>query len=301
MAKRKMNEVTGKLDPFTIGDYMIYIALALAALICIAPVINIVAISFSSSAAANAGKVAFWPVNATLASYENIMEDNTFFTAFMVSVMRAVLGTSMSMILMFIMAYPLSQEPEDFYTRNIYMWFIVFTMLFNGGMIPTYMVITKLGLKNTIWALTVPGAVSTYNTILMMNYFRGLPKELRESASLDGAGPIRTLFQIYLPISTPVIATLTLFCALWHWNDYFQGMIYIDSANKFPLMTYIRNLSLDTRMDNLTAEEIKRRAVVGTRTFNAAKIVIAMVPILCIYPFMQKYFVKGMVLGSVKG
>lgn len=289
------------LERFGFGDVVIYCILILTGAICLLPVWNVVMVSLSQSAAANAGQVSFWPVRATLSSYENLMADSAFFRAFGVSVLRVILGTSMSMLLMFIMSYPLSKETEEFPMRNAYMWFILVTMLFNGGLIPTYLVVTKVGLRDSIWALTVPGAVSTYNTILMINYFRNLPKELSESASMDGASPMITLFRIYLPVSVPVIATLTLFCALWHWNDYFTGMIYIDNIRNYPLMTYIKSLELDVRMDSLTPEELIRRAEVGQRTFNAAKIVIAMIPVLCVYPFVQKYFVKGIMLGSVKG
>jgi putative aldouronate transport system permease protein len=287
---------------FTKGDLLIHIILFLTALICVLPVWNVICISFSRSAAVNAGYVSLWPVHFTTSSYHNLMEDSTFFNAFGVSVLRVILGTSMSMILMFLMSYPLSMETDEFPMRTVYMWFIVFTMLFNGGLIPTYMVVTKLGMRNTIWALTVPGAVSTYNTILMINCFRNLPKELRESASMDGATPMRTLIQIYIPVSIPTISTLTLFCALWHWNDYFQGMIYMQKRESYPLMTYIRSLTFDiANLSGLTAEEMQRRAEMGSTTFNAAKVTIAMIPVLCVYPFVQKYFVRGIMLGSVKG
>ena len=185
--------------------------------------------------------------------------------------------------------------------RNVYMWFTVITMLFNGGLIPTYIVITKLKLTNTMWALTVPWAVSAYNTILMMNFFRGIPQELVEAASIDGATPPQILTRIFIPISKPVTATLLLFCMLWHWNDYFTGMIYINDVNRQPLMTYIRSLTLNMNFDQLTADELVKRAQIGSLTYNAAKIVIAMIPILLVYPFLQKYFVKGILLGSVKG
>ena len=286
------------LERFTWGDYAIYATLVLLALVCLIPVWNVLV----NAAAVDAGMVSVWPVRFTMSAYQQVINDLTFIRAFFYSVLRVILGTSMSMILMFLMAYPLSKEKSDFPMRNIYMWFIVITMLFNGGLIPTYLVVKKLGLSNTIWALTVPGAVSTYNTILMMNYFRNLPKELSESAAIDGATPMRTLFRIYLPVSVPVTATLTLFCALWHWNDYFQGMIYIEKAENFPLMTYIRSLSLNMQaLANLSGEELRRRAEMGRSTFNAAKVFIAMVPVLCVYPFVQKYFVKGIMLGSVKG
>ena len=241
MSKRKSKFY---LRRFTKGDFFIYSILIIASFLCVIPVWNVICISFSRAADVEAGRVAFWPVHFTKAAYHNLIEDRTFFHAFGLSLVRVVLGTSMSMVLMFLMSYPLSMETEEFPARTFYMWFIIITMLFSGGLIPTYIVVTKLGMRNTIWALTVPGAVSTYNTILMVNYFRNLPKELRESAAIDGASPMRTLLQIYIPVSIPTIATLTLFCALWHWNDYFHGMIYMQKQENYPLMTFIRSLTL---------------------------------------------------------
>ena len=291
----------GCIDPFTWGDASIYFVLFLAAFICLVPVINIVAISFSKASAAEAGLVGFWPIDFSLMSYEYIMKDSSFFRSIAISFIRVILGAGMSMILTFLMAYPLSREKSEFPMRNVYMWFMVFTMLFNGGLIPTYIIVTKLNLNDTIWALTLPWAVATYNTILMMNFFRSLPKELHEAASIDGAGPLRILTGVYMPVSMPVTATLLLFCMLWHWNDYFIGMIYISKAENYPLMTYIRSLTLTMNFDQLTAEELVKRAEVGALTYNASKIVVAMIPVLVVYPFLQKYFVKGIMLGSVKG
>lgn len=290
------------LNRFTGGDLFIHIVLFLTAFLCVVPVWNVVCISLSRSDVVSAGQVGLWPIHLTFKSYEKVMEDLTFFNSFGVSVLRVILGTGFSMILMFLMSYPLSKTPKEFPLRTFYMWFMVITMLFNGGLIPTYLVVTGLGMRNTIWSMTVPGAVSVYNTILMINYFRNLPKELSESASIDGASPMRTLIQIYIPVSIPTIATLALFCGLWHWNDYFQGMIYITKQENYPLMTYIRSLTFDiTNLANLTPEQLKEMGEMGSTTFNAAKVTIAMIPVLAVYPFIQKYFVKGIMLGSVKG
>lgn len=161
--------------------------------------------------------------------------------------------------------------------------------------------VPKLKLTNTIWALILPYLTNAYNTILMMNYFRGLPRELREAASIDGAGPMKTLWAIYAPLAKPVTATLALFCLLYFWNDYFAGLIYINKAEDYPLMTYIHSLTLSMDFSSLTGEELVKRAAVGSMTYSSAKIVVAMVPILVIYPFLQKYFVRGITLGAVKG
>ena len=300
-AQKALKKRSSLTDPFSIADWIIYISLFLSAFICLVPVINIAAISFSKAAAAEAGFVGFWPVDFSLTSYQYIMKDSSFFRSVVISLIRVILGSGMSMILTFLMAYPLSKEKAEFPMRNVYMWFMVFTMLFSGGLIPTYIIVTKLKLNDTIWALTLPWAVATYNTILMMNFFRSLPKELSEAASIDGASPMRTLLGVYIPVSMPVTATLLLFCMLWHWNDYFVGMIYVSKAENYPLMTYIRSLTLTMNFDQLTAEELVKRAEVGALTYNAAKIVVAMIPVLLVYPFLQKYFVKGIMLGSVKG
>lgn len=288
-------------DGFSKWDVLNYVILGVLALLCLAPVINIVAISFSSASVAEAGLVSFWPRNPTFASYERILEDRIFFGTVIVSLLRVVIGTSLSLLLLFLMAYPLSLEKEEFSKRNWYMWFVIFTMLFNGGMIPTYLLVTKLKLTNTIWALILPYLTNAYNTILMMNYFRGLPRELREAASIDGAGPMKTLWAIYAPLAKPVTATLALFCLLYFWNDYFAGLIYINKAEDYPLMTYIHSLTLSMDFSSLTGEELVKRAAVGSMTYSSAKIVVAMVPILVIYPFLQKYFVRGITLGAVKG
>lgn len=291
----------GALNRFSLWDGLIYLALALAAFLCLVPVLNILAVSFSKAAAAEAGKVSFWPVDFTLASYDNIMKDSSFLQAIGVSVARVLLGTAMSIVVMLLMAYPLSREKADFPMRNVYMWFVVFTMLFSGGLIPTYITITKLKLTNTIWALTVPWTVYAYNVVLIVNFFRSIPKEMNEVAAIDGAGPLTTLIRVYVPVSMPIIATIVLFCALWHWNDYFTGMIYIDDLAQKPLMTYIRSLALTMNFDQLSPDELIKRSEIGSLTYNAAKIVIAMVPVLVIYPFLQQYFVKGIMIGSVKG
>ncbi|MDW7657364.1 MAG: carbohydrate ABC transporter permease [Bacillota bacterium] len=205
------------------------------------------------------------------------------------------------MTIMILMAYPLSKEKGEFRSRNIFMWMMVFTMLFSGGLIPTYMTIRSLNLIDSIWALVLPSSVSAGNTIILMRFFRNNPKEIEEAAIVDGAGAMRILLTIILPISLPAIATLSLFVIVYHWNDFFAGMIYINDPAKYPLQTYIRSLTVDINFDHLSVEEIEEQLKISSRTFNAAKIVVSMVPILCIYPFLQRYFVKGLVLGSVKG
>ncbi|MFR8001890.1 MAG: carbohydrate ABC transporter permease [Hydrogeniiclostridium sp.] len=240
-------------------------------------------------------------MNFTWSSYEYLVADSRFFASFWVSTKRVLLGGSLNLILTLLMAFPLSLEKKEFPSRNRYMWLVVFTMLFNAGLVPWYFVIKYTGIMNSIWALVLPGAVPVFNVILLMNFFRGIPKALKEQASIDGVGALGLLFKIYVPLSLPAIATVTLFSVVNHWNNFFDGMLLINSPEKVPLQTYIQSLVVrisDLSQNNLTAEQLTEK--MSQRTFNAAKIVVSAVPILAIYPFMQKYFVKGITLGSVK-
>lgn len=285
---------------YKIVNWILRFILLLAALCCLLPILNTVAISFSSKSYVN--EVVFWPKGFTLASYEKILEDEQFFRSFFNSVAKVVVGTAFNMLLTMLMAYPLSKSDRIFPARGHYMRIIIFCMLFSGGTIPWYIVISSLGLIDSFWALVLPGAVNIGNTIIMMNFFKGLPSSLAESAAIDGASPMTTLFRIYVPLSTPSIATLSLFCIVGHWNDYFNGMILINSPEKIPLQTYIQSLVADisTKINTMTAEEIKAFSEISSLNFNAAKIVVAMIPVLVIYPVLQKYFVTGLVMGAVK-
>lgn len=289
-----------KLDVFF--DTIIYGVLFLAAVMSLLPIIHTVALSFSDKAAAVAGKVGFLPIGFNLSAYEAILVDKQFWRSFLISIERVVLGVSINMIVTVLAAYPLSKTRRQFHSRNIYMWFLVFTMLFSGGMIPTYMVVNKLGLLDTIWALVLPGAVPVFNVIILMNYFKGIPNELYEAANMDGASPWTILLKIYLPLARPALATIVLFCLVNHWNAFFDGIIYINDSARVPLQTYIQRMVIEVRDTSMmTPDQIKRMNEVSNKTFNAAKIFVTMVPIMAIYPFLQKHFVKGLVIGSVKG
>ena len=274
--------------------------LVLVTLASLFPLIHVLALSFSSSSAAAAGLVSVAPVDFTLDSYKYILENPAFFRAFGVSVLRVIVGTCAGMIITVLAAYSMSQSELHFHARKVYRWVFLITMVFSGGMIPLFMVVRMVGIYNTFWALILPGAVQTFNIILMQNFFKGLPYALTESAQLDGAGHFRILFQIYLPISLPSLATVGLFTIVGHWNNWFDGMIYLSDATKYPLQTYLRNViqSVDTsKLDLSTVDAMNK---VSQRTVTAAQIFIAIVPILIVYPFLQRYFITGMTLGSVK-
>lgn len=289
------------LNPFGVWDVLIYAVLLLMAALCLIPVINMVAISFSAASAADAGLVYFWPVAPTTAAYQEIIKEGEYFRHFAISLLRVVLGWAVSMFFMITMAYPLSKGKSEFRYRTLFSWLLVFTMLFGGGMIPTYMVIRSYGLLNTIWALVLPGCIYAGNTTLLLKFFAAIPSEIEEAASVDGAGVVRTLVQIYLPMAIPSLATMSLYVIVGHWNAYFDGMIYITKSANVPLQTYIRSLTMEIDLSALSPEQIDYYQLITSRNFNAAKIVLSMVPVLMVYPWIQRYFVKGTVLGAVKG
>lgn len=284
-----------------IFEVVVTLLLIIILVMCVLPLLNVVALSFSSREAATAGQVSFLPVDPTFANYEYLMQDSRFFDAFLVSTKRVLLGGGINLVLSLFMAYPLSMSKNRFPARDKYMWLLIFCMLFSAGIVPWYFAVHYTGIMDSIWALVLPGAVPVFNVILLMNFFRNLPGAVRESAELDGCGEFNMLFKIYIPLAKPSIATITLFSVVSHWNNFFDGMILINTASKVPLQTYIQAMAIrtsDMSTMGLSAEQMM--AVMSQRTFNAAKIVISTVPILLIYPFMQRYFVAGITLGSVK-
>ncbi|MCM3700866.1 carbohydrate ABC transporter permease [Paenibacillus macerans] len=276
-----------------------HVFLALLSLLCTIPLIHVLAVSFSGKAAASANKVGLWPVDFTLDAYEKTLGNENFIQAFIISVERVVLGTSLSMLVIFLAAYALSKDEKVFRGRNLYSWFFVFTMLFSGGMVPMYILMQKIHLMNTIWALIIPGLVNVWNMILLLNFFRGVPKELEEASLIDGAGHLTTLFRIFLPLSMPAIATLSLFTLVGQWNDWFSGLLYISDYKKYPLATFLQTILVQQDMSKMNVDP-KLLENISQRTVKAAQIFIGAVPVLLIYPFLQKYFVKGIVLGAVK-
>ncbi|MEK5058837.1 ABC transporter permease [Paenibacillus sp. FSL H7-0326] len=281
-----------------------YVILTILALLCLFPIVNILAISFSSSEAVKAGSVTFWPVDFTLSSYQYILEHQQFLNSFGTSLLRVVLGVLVNLVCTILVAYPLSKEADKFRSRTVYAWIFVFTMLFSGGLIPGYLIVKEAGLLDTIWALILPGAVPIFNVLLMLNFFRGLPKELEEASWMDGAGHLRTLWSVYLPISLPSIATVTLFALVGHWNAWFDGMIYMKSPEHYPLATYLQSMLQQVQTistDSMTFEDAALLNQISDRTTQASQIFLSVIPILLIYPFLQRYFVHGLVVGSVKG
>ena len=281
-----------------VADIIIWIIVGALALSCLMPLMNIVAISLSDNAAVSANLVNIFPIGFNISSYQEIMGDKQFWRSFGISVLRVVLGLSVNITLLVLTAYPLSKSPKFFTGQKVYMSLILFAMLFSGGLIPTFMVVNSLKLTNTIWALILPGAVPLGNVILLMNAFRGVPKSLEEAAMIDGGSQWVILLKVFLPVVKPTLAAVTLFTIVGHWNDYFSALVYItDTAN--PLQTYIQQLNVDIT-EVTDPDKLEQLARISSRTLNSAKIVVSTIPLLMIYPFMQKYFVSGIVVGSVK-
>lgn len=277
------------------------VVLILTMLLCLLPVWYTLSISLSDKAAAAAGTVFLWPKGFTFDSYKTIVNDSQFLRSFFISVQRVVYGSAISFFAILLMSYPLSKTSKEFRPRNVIMWLLIFVMLFNGGLVPWYLTMKSLGMINSIWGLVLGGGLPVFNVILVMNYIRNMPKELEESALIDGAGPWRILFSILLPLAMPVLATVLVFTIVYHWNEFFQGLVLMNKADHYPLQSYIRQVAVVIDPTKMDEESVKRMSNLSNQTLNAAKIFISMLPLLVIYPFLQKYFVKGITLGSVKG
>lgn len=279
-----------------------YIFLTLLALSCLLPILNQLAVSFSSSGAATAGEVGILPVNFTLDAYKYMGSKPAFFDSLLVSFERVFLAVPLSMVVSVLAAYSLSKQNNEFGARKYYIWYFVIPMMFTGGLIPTYMVVRNTGLINSMAALVIPCAINVFNILLLMNFFRGIPKELEEAAQLDGAGHMRVLLSVIIPVSAPVLATVALFFIVNHWNAWFDGLIYMNSPGKYPLQTYLQTMVVSRDLMAMESiRDVRNSGVISDATGKAAQIFLAALPILMIYPFLQKYFTTGIVMGSVKG
>ncbi len=292
--------IESKTLGYKIIKIMTAIILIILALSCLLPLLYTLAVSFSAKSAVAAGKVAFWPVDFTTHAYHEIMKDARFFGAFWTSIKRVGVATVLSLLTMILAAYPLAKSKNEFAPRNIILWCLVFCMIFSGGLIPWYIVMKTYHLTNSVLGLALGGGIPVFNLILVVNFFQSVPKELEEAAEVDGAGPWFILFRIIVPLSLPVLATVALFTIVGHWNEFFQGLVLSSNADHYPLQTYIKQLIVVIDTSKMTADDYKTMDLLSNTSLNAAKIFISMVPILCIYPLLQKYFVTGIMLGGVK-
>ena len=280
-------------------DIVNYTLLTLIMVIVLYPVLYIVAASFSDPQAVVSGEVFILPVRPTLRGYEAVFKNKKILTGFANSVYYLVVGTLLNLVMTMLCAYPLSRK--EFYGRGIFTGIVVFTMFFDAGIISNYMVVQSAGLMNSIWAIILPGAINVWYMIIMRTFFSDIPEELFESARLDGANDLTIFVKMVLPLSKAVLATMVLFYAVGFWNQWLQPLIYLNDRSRFPMQLILRNIVLGT--DAALSKSMSASADMATMSLNIkyAVIFITILPILMVYPFVQKYFVKGVMVGSVKG
>ena len=284
-----------------IGQIILTVCVLLLVSTCVLPFLNVIAISLSSKSAILRGDVNFIPKETNFLAYEVIFKDNSMIRSLVFTVEITVIYTAMAMELTILLAYPLSRDRLK--GKRFFTLMVMFTMYFNGGLIPTYLNIRNLGLIDTMWALILPGVISTYNVVTMKSFFLGLPKELEEAATIDGANDFQVLLRIILPLSLPSIATLSLFYAVGKWNSFSDALYYINSRNMQPLQLKLYYLikgitSVEISMVEGNAADAGRNV---SESIESACIIFATLPILIVYPFVQKYFVQGATIGAVKG
>ncbi|WP_010274629.1 carbohydrate ABC transporter permease [Paenibacillus senegalensis] len=279
----------------------IYLFFIVYAIVALFPFLNVIAKSLSSEGAVIAGLVSIYPIGFQTGTYEYVLSNPLFLNSFKVTIFITVVGTFLSLLMTVLSAYPLSKP--NLVGRKPILLIYIFTMLFSGGLIPSYILMRELGLVNNVWVLILPGMISVFNMLIVKNFLEGLPEGLEESAKMDGASNLTVLIRIALPLSKPVLATIGLFYAVALWNSYFAAMVYITDPGLKPLQLYLKELIASTQQTMLTAGEIDLSRDLNTTpdSVQAAAIITATVPILIVYPFLQKYFVKGAFVGSVKG
>lgn len=285
-------------------DTLVYVLGTLITVIAAYPLIFVLSASFSEPSSVITGKVVLWPVNFTVEGYKTILEYAGIWTGYRNTIFYTLIGTTINICLTLPAAYALSRA--DFKARGFFTAFFSFTMFFNGGLIPTYLVVKDLGLVNNPAVLVILGAVSVWNMMITRTFFQGsIPHSLEEAAYLDGCSTTRLFLQIVLPLSTPIIAVLVLFYAVGHWNNYFNALIYLSKAEHYPLQLYLRNVLIledvsalmgDTEAVQEWLERLERK-----EAMKFGVVVVSSVPVLVLYPFLQKYFVKGMTIGAIKG
>ncbi|MFE0555064.1 MULTISPECIES: carbohydrate ABC transporter permease [Paenibacillus] len=278
-----------------IFNTIIYVILGLCGLIAILPILYVVSVSITpfGEVLRNGGFILF-PKEITFSAYRTLLTESNIPKAFQITVLITVIGTAVNLVLTGLMAYPLSRR--NLPGRNFFLLMIVFTLLFSGGLIPTYLVVKSMGLLDSIWAMILPNAVWSFNVLIMKSFFEGLPEELFESARMDGAKEFRILLQIVTPLSLPVLLTVGLFYLVGHWNEFFQAIFYVTDRTLYPLQVVVREILMQSQQPLENAENM-----MPTQTMQMASVMIASLPVIVIYPFLQKHFTKGMLLGSIKG
>ncbi|OXM16934.1 carbohydrate ABC transporter permease [Paenibacillus herberti] len=281
-------------------DAVLYAVMAVVMVVTLYPFWTQVVISLDGGAASGAGLI-LWPEQITMESYKLAFQFRELWTGYGNTLLRTLIGVALSVFFTALTAYPLAKK--DLPYNKVFTGFILFTMLFAGGMIPSYLVIKELNMLNTVWALVIPGMIGAFNVLIMRNFFRGIPDEIEESARVDGAGYTRIFFQIVLPLSKPVLATIALWVGVGHWNAWFDAMIYISDPDKQVLQMVLRKIVIQNDMSDISnvMNSIGKSTAFSGRQLQATVIMFSIIPMLIVYPFIQKYFVKGVMIGAVKG
>ena len=287
-----MSRKRKKVSPFTVLNYLLFIVIGI---IMVYPFWYVVMYSFSDPTQSSLSRLYLLPQGFTLESYKYAFSKKILFTGFFNSVFLTVVGTCVNMLLTICLAYPLSRDKLP--GKKYFSAFVVFPMLFNGGMIPTYLVIKQFGLMDSLWSLIASLAINVYNLLILSKFFKSIPESLIEAAKIDGCGDVMTLVKIILPLSKASLATISLFYAVQHWNEFLRATIYINTDSKWPLQVVLRNIIDMVANDLNSGGEV----FMNPENFKMATIVITVFPIICVYPFLQKHFTQGVMMGSVKG
>ena len=275
-----------------------YLFVCFIVLITLYPFNFIISASISDCGAVARAEVWLWPKGVNFNAYSRVLEDPKLWTSYANTIFIVIVGTIVNLFMTTSLAYVLARR--KFSARRVLMMLITFTMFFSGGMVPTFLLVKNIGLLNSRWALIIPAAISTYNLIVTRTFFEGIPDSLHEAATIDGANELQIMARVFLPLSKPILATMTLFYAVGHWNSYFNAMLYLSREELYPLQIYLRNILIEYEMSEMMTDVIQDRDEVS-QTIRYATIMVSTLPILCIYPFVQKYFVKGVMIGAVKG
>ncbi|MFD0871829.1 Inner membrane ABC transporter permease protein ycjP [Chlamydia abortus] len=281
---------------------IIYAILTVILLIILYPLVFVVSASISDPLSVTKGEMWLFPKNLSFIGYELIFANKEIWIGYKNTIIYTVVGTSVNLIMTIMAAYPLSRK--DFAGRNVITGYIVFTMFFSGGLIPTYLLVKNLGMINSMWALIIPGAVSVWNIIIMRTFFQtSIPNEIQESAAIDGCSNLQTLWKIVLPLSMPVIAVMILFYSVGHWNAYFNALIYLNDRDKYPLQLFLREILIKSEVDNMAGgmDLSVQKHLMEAEAIKYAIVIVANLPVLAVYPFLQKYFTKGFLVGAIKG
>ena len=284
-----------------IGDVVIWLTLGVLSVSCLAPFVHVIAQSLSSALAVDLNRVSLWPIGVNFDNYKYLAKDGLFVGSFFISLARVAVGVTLNLVMAILTAYPLSQDHLNIPGRGVFRVLLLFGMMFGGGLIPTFLAYKSLGLYDSFAVLVVPGAFNMWLTILLTNFFRGLPREIAESALLDGASHFDMLFRIFVPLSKASLATIALFSAVGHWNAWFDGIVYLKMSSQWPLQSYLYSKVTQSTFGQEKYVDVTKLDQITPRALEVAMIAWAAIPIMLVYPLLQRYFVKGLTLGAVKG